>query len=193
MSVSSYFELLPATNPEPRKTISSRRGLRTSTRCSAAAAAAERPAHALGGRLSDAAVGERASVELRRGQRRSRRSRAPGAMLACVLPGVGTTAPRRSRADLLGFCGYRWDPYHRGEPYDTGYGVVGKPAYEVLRSGFAAIRDDRRHHHAPDLTSGVSSVHPRPTMGFDFPPIRNHPCHAQAHAHVRHSSPRSHW
>lgn len=28
---------------------------------------------------------------------------------------------------------YKWDPYHRGGPEDTGYGVRGKPAWELLR------------------------------------------------------------
>jgi hypothetical protein len=41
---------------------------------------------------------------------------------------------------LLGFCGYRWDPYHAGGEYDTGYGIDGKPAREVIRHGFAEIR-----------------------------------------------------
>ncbi|NNF45113.1 MAG: hypothetical protein HKN62_19105 [Phycisphaerales bacterium] len=44
-------------------------------------------------------------------------------------------------SDALGFCGYRWDPYHRGGARDTGYGVVGKPAYEVIAEGFRGIRD----------------------------------------------------
>lgn len=41
---------------------------------------------------------------------------------------------------VLGVCGYRWDPYHAGDEYDTGYGIVGKPAYDVIRSGFAELR-----------------------------------------------------
>ncbi|MHC5115346.1 MAG: glycoside hydrolase family 113 [Planctomycetota bacterium] len=43
-------------------------------------------------------------------------------------------------SNLLGFCGYRWDPYHGGEDDDTGYGVAGKPAHGVIRRGFADIR-----------------------------------------------------
>ena len=43
-------------------------------------------------------------------------------------------------APIVGFCGYRWDPYKAGEDDDTGYGVVGKPAHEVIRIGFGAIR-----------------------------------------------------
>ncbi len=27
---------------------------------------------------------------------------------------------------------YNWDPYHRGGPGDTGYGIRGKPAYDIL-------------------------------------------------------------
>jgi hypothetical protein len=42
--------------------------------------------------------------------------------------------------DVLGFCGYRWDPYHHGEEHDTGYGIAGKPAWAVVRDGFAEIR-----------------------------------------------------
>jgi hypothetical protein len=39
-----------------------------------------------------------------------------------------------------GFFGYCWSPYYSGDAWDTGYGVKGKPAYEVLRNGFARIR-----------------------------------------------------
>jgi hypothetical protein len=33
---------------------------------------------------------------------------------------------------FAGVCFYEWDPYHAGGPGDTGYGVRGKPALEVL-------------------------------------------------------------
>jgi len=42
---------------------------------------------------------------------------------------------------VLGVCGYRWDPYHAGDEYDIGYGIVGKPAHEVIRRGFAALEE----------------------------------------------------
>lgn len=42
-------------------------------------------------------------------------------------------------SDVLGFCGYRWDPYHHGGDDDTGYGIMGKPAHEVIRRGFRSI------------------------------------------------------
>ena len=29
---------------------------------------------------------------------------------------------------MIGFCVYRWDPYHHGDDHDTGYGILGKPA-----------------------------------------------------------------
>ncbi len=47
----------------------------------------------------------------------------------------------RAESPLLGFCGYRWDPYHRGGAKDTGYGVVGKPSHDILRAGFRTIRE----------------------------------------------------
>lgn len=49
---------------------------------------------------------------------------------------------------VLGFCGYRWDPYHRGENDDTGYGIRGKPAHEVIRGGMRAIRETATKTHA---------------------------------------------
>ena len=36
------------------------------------------------------------------------------------------------RQDMAGVLFYRWDPYYQGGPDDTGYGVVGKPAFKVL-------------------------------------------------------------
>jgi hypothetical protein len=41
---------------------------------------------------------------------------------------------------VLGFCGYRWDPYRAGGEEDTGYGILGKPAAAIVRDGLAAIR-----------------------------------------------------
>ena len=35
---------------------------------------------------------------------------------------------------------YYWDPYHHGGAEDTGYGVRGKPAMEIIRQAFARIR-----------------------------------------------------
>jgi hypothetical protein len=46
----------------------------------------------------------------------------------------------RPDGPFLGFNCYYWDPYHSGQPIDTGYGVDGKPAREVIRRGFARIR-----------------------------------------------------
>jgi hypothetical protein len=40
-----------------------------------------------------------------------------------------------------GFFGYCWSPYYHGDDYDTGYGIAGKPAYEVVRRGMANVRD----------------------------------------------------
>lgn len=39
-----------------------------------------------------------------------------------------------------GFFGYCWSPYYHGDAWDTGYGIEGKPAYDVVKSGFAKIR-----------------------------------------------------
>jgi len=38
---------------------------------------------------------------------------------------------------------YCWDPYRHGEASDTGYGVEGKPALDVIRDAFARIRRGR--------------------------------------------------
>jgi hypothetical protein len=40
---------------------------------------------------------------------------------------------------VLGFHCYHWDPYNRGGRHDTGYGIQGKPAANVVRAGFAEI------------------------------------------------------
>lgn len=50
----------------------------------------------------------------------------------------GTIADPTNRA--IGFNCYHWDPYHHGEEDDTGYGIQGKPSYEITREGFAAIK-----------------------------------------------------
>lgn len=44
---------------------------------------------------------------------------------------------------IIGFCGYRWDPYHAGGDNDTGYGIRGKPALSIVRDGMARIRRQR--------------------------------------------------
>lgn len=41
----------------------------------------------------------------------------------------------------FGFHCYHWDPYHHGQSTDTGYGVNGKPALEIIRAGFAEIAE----------------------------------------------------
>jgi hypothetical protein len=51
---------------------------------------------------------------------------------APVLASTGTPA--------WGLHCYCWDPYHHGEATDTGYGVKGKPALDVIRDAFARIR-----------------------------------------------------
>lgn len=43
---------------------------------------------------------------------------------------------------VLGVHCYLWDPYHHGRDADTGYGVRGKPALEVIKSAFGRIRRD---------------------------------------------------
>lgn len=43
-----------------------------------------------------------------------------------------------------GFFGYAWSPYYHGDAWDTGYGINGKPAYEVVRRGIARIRQEAR-------------------------------------------------
>jgi hypothetical protein len=38
-----------------------------------------------------------------------------------------------------GFFAYHWDPYHHGQSWDIGYGIDGKPSYEIVRNGIARI------------------------------------------------------
>jgi len=56
------------------------------------------------------------------------------------------TAWRDAFADpdnsAMGFFYYHWDPYHRGGPEDTGYGMAGKPTLDVIRRGFREIRSN---------------------------------------------------
>lgn len=42
-----------------------------------------------------------------------------------------------------GFFAYHWDPYHHGQEWDSGYGIDGKPSYEIVRNGIARIRKSR--------------------------------------------------
>lgn len=39
-----------------------------------------------------------------------------------------------------GFIGYHWDPYYEGWINDYGYGLRGKPGYDIVREGFAESR-----------------------------------------------------
>jgi len=41
-----------------------------------------------------------------------------------------------------GFFAYAWDPYHHGQPSDTGYGIHGKPAEPVIRRAFRQLQSD---------------------------------------------------
>ncbi len=50
-----------------------------------------------------------------------------------------TLADKTSGAD--GFYGYFWSPYYDGDEWDTGYGIKGKPSYDIVRRGMANIRD----------------------------------------------------
>ncbi|MCI0364207.1 MAG: hypothetical protein L0Y44_11850 [Phycisphaerales bacterium] len=45
-----------------------------------------------------------------------------------------------------GFFGYCWSPYYHGDDWDTGYGIEGKPAHEVVKNGFAVIRAEGETH-----------------------------------------------
>lgn len=37
------------------------------------------------------------------------------------------------KGQMAGVLFYRWDPYYHGGEQDTGYGIVGKPAYKILK------------------------------------------------------------
>ena len=55
------------------------------------------------------------------------------------------------RSEVLGFTCYHWDPYHRGQDYDTGYGIQGKPSYKIVKEAFARIREEAQANRAgPD-------------------------------------------
>ena len=41
---------------------------------------------------------------------------------------------------MAGVFFYEWDPYHEGGPQDSGYGVRGKPAFDLLKEWFASTR-----------------------------------------------------
>ena len=45
-----------------------------------------------------------------------------------------------SSGPAAGFFGYFWSPYYHGDAWDTGYGIEGKPSYEIVKNGFARIR-----------------------------------------------------
>ncbi len=45
----------------------------------------------------------------------------------------------RPESPALGVCCYLWDPYHHGGDDDTGYGVQGKPALEIIQNAFRRI------------------------------------------------------
>jgi hypothetical protein len=57
---------------------------------------------------------------------------------AFFLAWIDTFADRSNNA--IGFFCYRWDPYHHGDDRDTGYGLSGKPSFETVKRGFAAIK-----------------------------------------------------
>lgn len=42
--------------------------------------------------------------------------------------------------EAAGFFGYFWSPYYHGDQWDTTYGIDGKPAFKVVKEGFARIR-----------------------------------------------------
>jgi hypothetical protein len=64
-----------------------------------------------------------------------------------------------SDSPIVGFCGYRWDPYHRGGRGDTGYGIVGKPSMQIIRHGLATIRKAAQREESERATA--SSDPPR--------------------------------
>jgi hypothetical protein len=60
-----------------------------------------------------------------------------------------------SESPVIGFCGYRWDPYHAGGDHDTGYGIVGKPAFDVVRAGIAQLRTPPKRTHGDEPSPAV--------------------------------------
>jgi len=65
---------------------------------------------------------------------------------------LDNTGDHRSDADYFrGFFCYGWNPEKRGGPYDTGYGVAGKPALEVIRDAFTRINSPPRRFTAESI------------------------------------------
>jgi len=62
---------------------------------------------------------------------------------------VWTPLFRDPESPSFGFFAYHWSPYHRGDAWDCGYGVLGKPSHEILKTGFARIRQATQTATAP--------------------------------------------
>ena len=45
-----------------------------------------------------------------------------------------------AHSPIAGFFCYHWNPYYHGDDWDTTYGVENKPAYQIIKNGFAKIR-----------------------------------------------------
>lgn len=52
-----------------------------------------------------------------------------------------------------GFFGYFWSPYYHGDAWDTGYGIKGKPSFEIVRRGMANIREAASAAHRAATTA----------------------------------------
>jgi hypothetical protein len=77
----------------------------------------------------------------------------PEAQARCYRALFDAWVPVLARGDnaAWGLHCYCWDPYHHGEATDTGYGVEGKPALDVIRDAFGKIRDSYRFSNAEHL------------------------------------------
>jgi len=60
-----------------------------------------------------------------------------------------TPVIRDAETPAHGFFAYHWSPYHGGDAWDCSYGVKGKPAFEILKTGFARIREAEPPSTAP--------------------------------------------
>jgi hypothetical protein len=51
-----------------------------------------------------------------------------------------TSVFRDFESPAHGFFAYHWTPYYKGDAWDCSYGILNKPAYEIVKQGFARIR-----------------------------------------------------
>jgi len=69
-----------------------------------------------------------------------------------------TSVFRDQDTPARGFFAYHWTPYYTGDAWDCSYGVKGKPSLEILKTGFARIRQPE----PPATTAPAAKTTPTP-------------------------------